>query len=133
MNGIDPIVRNMILCADARRNPNNPNTFDLVGLLTTVRPPDGSTYPLPLPNLCAYLSLTGGRGTGVAQINLVHADTGRLVRSSVPVSLTFPASPLAVLALVVRLRNCVLPQPGPYWLEFCYNQRVIAQQPMLAT
>jgi hypothetical protein len=133
MNGIDPVVRHMILCDDVRRYPNNPNKIDIIGLLSTVRPAADSAYPLLLPNLCVFLSLTGGRGTGVGQINLRHADSGILLRSSAPVALTFPANPLALTGLIVRLRNCILPQPDLYWVEFCYNQKVIAQQSVVAT
>jgi hypothetical protein len=132
MNGIEPMVRHMILCDNVRRNPNNPNKIDILGLISTVRPAAGSTYPLPLSNLCVYLNLTGGRGTGAGQINVRHADSDIILLSSAPLTLIFPADPLALAGLIFRVRNCVLPQAGLYWIEFCYNQKVLAQQPILA-
>jgi hypothetical protein len=133
MGGVTPVVRLMLLCDDVRPNANNPNKMDVIGLISKVGPSAGSVYPLLLPNLCVYLSLTGGRGTGVGQINLRHADSGILLRSTAPLTLTFPTNPLALAGVVVRMRNCVLPQPDLYWVEFSYNQSVVAQQPVLAT
>ena len=131
MEGVDPFVRHMLLCEDTRRDPNNPKKVDVLGLLSTIQPVGESAFPLHLAALCVYLEVTGGRGTGQAQVDCRQADTGRVVFSSPPHALTFPLNPLAIRSLVFRIRDCIFSDPGLYWIQFCYNQKTLAEQPLV--
>jgi hypothetical protein len=74
---------------------------------------------------------TGGRGSGEITVAVVRADSERLVFTSLPHTLSFGTDPLAVRGLVFRLQNGVFPDAGLYWVEFRYNGKAIARQPLL--
>lgn len=131
MNGVDPFVRHMLLCEDIRRNPNNPHKLDLLGLSNTLIAVGSPAFPLLAPVLCVYLEITAGRGTGQAHIDCRYADSGEIVFSSPSHAVAFPANPLAIRGLIFRITDCIFPEPGLYWVQFCYNQKMIAEQPLI--
>jgi len=131
MSGVDPVVRHMLLCDDARPNPNNPRKWDVLGLVSAVNAASESDFPVLVPTLCVYLEIAGGRGTGQARIDCRQADSGKVMFSSPTHEVTFPPDPLAVRGLAFRLVDCKFPQPGLYWLQFCYNQQTLAEQPLI--
>ena len=131
MNGVDPFIRHMLLCEDVRRDPNNPNKVDVLGLLSTVRAVGEPAFPLHLPVLCVYLEVSGGRGTGQARIDCRQADSGQILFSNPSHALTFSPNPLAVRFLIFRITDCFFAEPGLYWIQFRYNQRILAEQPLV--
>lgn len=131
MNGIDPVVRLMLLCEDVRRDPHKPNKLDILGLINSVEAVGEPPFPVGLPVLCVYLSVTGGRGTGQARIECRHADSGQVVFSGPTHTLSFPPDPLAVRSLVFRMRECLLPSPALYVVQFWYNGKPLAEQPLI--
>jgi hypothetical protein len=131
MNGVDPFVRHMLLCEDIRRDPNNPKKVDVLGLLNTIQAVGEPAFPLRLPVLCVYLEVAGGRGTGQARVDCRQADSGRVIFSNPTHDLTFSPNPLAVRSLVFRISDCIFPGPGLYWIQFCYNQKALAEQPLI--
>jgi len=131
MNGIDPVVRHMLLCEDVRPEPNRPNKVDVLGMIGKVEAVGEPAFPMRLPILCVYLEVAGGRGTGQARIDCRHADSGRRVFSSLTHTVTFPPDPLAVRSLLFRIRNCTFPAPALYWVQFWYNNRTLAEQPLV--
>lgn len=131
MNDIDPVVRHMLVCDDVQPHADFPNKVNVLGLISTVRAVSDPAYPLQVPQLSVYLAVTGGRGTGTATIIVKHADTELVIFRSASHHITLPADPLAVLGLVFRIRDGVFPQPGLYWVEFEYNEKVLTRQPLL--
>ncbi len=131
MSRVDPFIRHMLLCEDVRRDPNNPNKVDVLGLLSTIRAGGESAFPLHLPVLCVYLEVSGGRGVGQARIDCRQADSGQVIFSTPPHPLTFSLDPLAVRFLIFRVTDCFFPEPGLYWVQFCYNQRILVEQPLV--
>jgi len=121
----------MLLCDEVRHDPDNPLKIDVFGLVSTIRALSDPPFPLRLPQLCTYLQLTGGRGTGQGQIATIHADTDQVAFTSVASALTFGSDPLAVLGVVFRMRDCPFPEPGLYWVQFRYNEKVLAQQALV--
>jgi uncharacterized protein DUF6941 len=131
MNGVDPFVRHMLLCEGVRKNPKKPNKLDVLGLLNTLTATGSPAFPMRPPVLCVYLEVTAGRGAGQGHIDCRQADSGQLVFSSPNHTVTFPPNPLDIRGLVFRRTNCVLPGPGLHWIQFCYNQKVLAEQPLI--
>jgi hypothetical protein len=131
MNGVDPFVRHMLLCEGVRKNPTKASKVDVLGLLSTVTAVGSPAFPALLPVLCVYLELTAGRGTGQAHVDCRYADSGNLVFSSPIHVVTFPPDPLAIRGFVFRITDCIFPAPGLYWVQFCYNQKMLAEQPLI--
>ena len=100
-----PVVRYMILCDDWGPDPANPRRLNIYGLLSNIHALDDPPYPLLYRGFCVLLLLTGGRGTGDAQIICVPG---------VPEYLQplVTAVPLQLLAYhVALLRGCDVDKP----------------------
>jgi hypothetical protein len=39
--------------------------------------------------------------------------------------------PLEVVGAMFRIRNCLFQAAGLYWVQFWYNEQMIAQQPLV--
>jgi hypothetical protein len=131
VSDVEPVVRVMLLCDEVGHDPDNPLKINVFGLVSTIRSLAEPPFPLCHPQLCAYLQLTGGRGTGQGQIATIHADTDQMAFTSATSALTFGSDPLAVLGVVFRMRDCPFPESGLYWVRFRYNEKVLAQQPLV--
>jgi hypothetical protein len=128
---MEPIVRHMLLCDDAQPDPGSPRKVNVCGLVSIIQPEPDIPFPLSHPELCVYLQVTGGRGAGQGRIVAVRADTDQVVFASAAHPITFGPDPLAVLGIVFRIQDCVFPEPGLYWIQFRFNGKTIAYQPLL--
>jgi hypothetical protein len=99
--------------------------------ITEVRPVgEEPAYPLQ-HSLSVYLALTGGRGSGEGRIVMVNADTGKETYTGQAHTIRFPSDPLKVIGVSFRITSCSFPEPGLYWVEFRYNDLMVARQPLL--
>lgn len=121
-----PLVRYMIVCEDARLEGQNARRLNIYGLLLRWRSPT-STFPQICPQLCIFLVLSNGRGTGTGVISAIHEETG-LVCWRATQTLRFGNDPLAFRGAYFRVKNAIFPVPGAYTLEFRYNDAVLAAQ-----
>jgi hypothetical protein len=127
---ITPLVRYMILCEDWGTDPNRPNRVNIFGLLTNIRPTDQPAYPLLFRELCVFLVLTEGRGTGDGQIVCVSADTLDKVFETPMRKIAFGDDPLEVVGVPFRIRDCPFPRAGLYLLQFRYNEVELEHRPL---
>ena len=125
-----PIVRYMILCEDWSIDPANAQRVNIQGLLTNIDSIDQPPYPLLFPELCVFLALTEGRGTGIAQINCTFEDTGQRIFGTPKRSVTFGNDPLEVVGVPFRIRDCIFPQTGLYSVQFWYNDFKLDERPL---
>jgi hypothetical protein len=126
---VNPFIRHMLLCDDARRRPGEPGKIDVYGLLNTVRA-EGAAFPVHL-TFCVYLAMTGGRGTGKGRIVVTEADGETRVYEGTVHEITFDPDPLKVLGAIFRIPSCPFPRAGLFWVEFRYNDTMLARQPLL--
>jgi hypothetical protein len=131
MSDIEPVVRHMLLCDDVQRDPTDPHKVNVLGLVSTIRSSGEPPFPFRHPELCVYVVLTGGRGTGEAEVAAVHADSDRLIFSTPRHALKLGPDPLAIRGMAFRIRGGLFPQPGLYWFEFRYNGKALARQPLV--
>ncbi len=102
----------MVLCDRMGADPTKPKKVNLFGLINAIAVTDDATFPMRLREMTVYLALTGGRGTGSAQIVIVDADSGRPVIVSEPQTITFGTNPLATVRLLVSHVELPLPCCG---------------------
>ena len=131
MIDLAPFVRHMILCEEVVRSPANPLRLDARGLMSYFRSRPPGQFPVLAPRLYVYLEVSGGRGTGELQVEVVYADTGEPAFGSPARRYTFPDDPLRVVPLGFDLRGCVFRRPGLYWVEFRHNGRAIEERPLI--
>jgi hypothetical protein len=128
---IDPVVRHMLLCDEVQADADNPRKINLFGLVSTIRASAAEDFPLRQAELCVYLQLCEVRGTGKGRVVAVDAETAEPVFASREHDIREGNSPLDVLGFTFRLRECVFPRPALYLIQFRYNGKVLAQQPLL--
>jgi hypothetical protein len=105
--------------------------LDLRGLVYTITSSPRGVFPFTHPEFCVYLVLTGGVGTGRCQVIVVEGDTGQHLFGSPEHQLTYPANRLLIRSVVFRLRRCVFPQPGLYWVEFHHEGMPLQSEPLI--
>src|SRR5438132_378086 len=132
MSTIAPVVRHMLLCREVRRDPSPPHSIDLLGVVVGTRAGASGSYPLQLPDLSVFVQLTGRYGEGTMHVTVREADTDTLVYSSPKHTLSASSNPLALRMVALRIRDCTIPNPGLYWVQLCYNDEVIAEEPFTA-
>lgn len=127
---LNPLVRYMILCDDWGTDSANPQRVNIFGLLTNIRPIDQPPYPLFYKELCVFLVLTEGRGTGSGQITCVYEETGQKTFETPRRELSFGTDPLQVVGVPFRIRECPFPRAGLYLVQFWYNGEKLDERPL---
>ena len=131
MSEIHPAVRYMILCDDVYTDPDNPHRVTLDGLITAIRLAENTIFPVLSKEFCVYVQLTECRGPAEGKIEIQHADTDETVFHTKTRTIPLGKDPLGVYGVTFRIRNCLFHDHGLYWVQFWYNDTMIAQQPLL--
>lgn len=131
MDPIHPIVRHLLVCDDIQYDPKNPRRATLVNLVHAIQSLEQPPYPVLHRELCTLVQVTECRGRGEFRIEIVQADTGRVVRRTRTMSNDFGNDPLEVFGLPFRIKDCPFPEAGLYWVQFWYNDSMIAQEPLV--
>jgi hypothetical protein len=131
MSQVHPTVRYLIVCEDVQTDPEHPRRVTLIGLISAIRAVEQPPFPLLYRELCVFLQLTECRGPAEGRIEIQHADSGQAVFRTQTRTIPFTNDPLEVVGAMFRLRNCLFEKPGLYWVQFWYNEQMIAQQPLL--
>jgi hypothetical protein len=131
MSDIQPVVRYMVVCEDVQTGPENPRRISLVGLISAIRSLEDPPFPLLYREICVYLLLTECRGPAEGRIAIQHADSGEMVFRGPTRTLSFANDPLEIVGATFRVRNCLFKKAGLYWVQFWYNEQIIAHQPLI--
>jgi hypothetical protein len=123
----------MLLCDDVRKDANNPSCTHIDCLMGNIVSLELPPFPVLREMICVYLVLTEGRGRGIAQVRVayVDAEAEQLLFGSPEHEISFENhSPLELLGVVFRLKDCLFPQPGRYAVQFWYDGQKVAEQPL---
>jgi hypothetical protein len=131
MSPVHPVVRYLIVCEDVQIDPDRPRRITLVGLLSAIRSVEQPPFPLLYRELCVFLQLTECRGPADGWIEIQFAETGEVLFRTRVRTIPFSSDPLELVGVTFRIRNCLFEQPGLYWVQFWYNNDMLAQQPLL--
>lgn len=127
-----PIVRYTLVCDDLLTDPNRLGKPMIVGLICLLSPETDPPYPFWLGQMCVFLILTEGRGTGECELKLIFEETGDLVWQTRRLPIAFGPDPIALRGVIFRDHQVPFPSPGVYALQFWYNDQVLAQQTIVA-
>jgi hypothetical protein len=128
---VAPVVRYGLLCDDWQVDPTNQNRVHIIGLMSFIRATDDPPYPLLYREICVFLALTEGRGSGHGFITGTHEETGETVFETPRRPITFGVDPLDVTGIVFRIRDCWFPRAGLYSIQFWYDGVIAEQRPLL--
>jgi hypothetical protein len=116
---MEPIVRLMVPCEDARPRRGRRNKIDIFGAITVINAP-ADAFPVRL-TFCVYLCLTDGHGGGTGKIVVVNDDSDVIVFDGDERAFDFGNDPTALYASTIAIPLCAFPTPGIYRIEFVYN------------
>jgi hypothetical protein len=131
MAELNPTVRYLILCEDVQTDATNSPRVTLVGLISALRSIEQPPFPLLFPEICVFLQMTECRGSAEGRIEIHYADSNAVVFRTRTRTIQFSSDPLEVVGATFRIRNCFFQAPGLYWVQFWYNELMIAQQPLV--
>ena len=122
---MEPIVRLMVVCEDARPRKGARNKIDIFGVMTVVYAP-AEAFPARL-TFSIYLCLADGRGQGFGKVVVADDETGAVVFDGQPVLFDFGNDPTALFAATIPVPLCTFPHPGLYRVDFVYNDIGVAE------
>ena len=128
-----PDVLYLILCDDARIDPNNLLRINIYGLMTRIRSTAIPPFPVMQPLLSALLVLSGCQGTGLLTLRIVRSEDGSVVFRNRPRPVRFAGDPSESIGITFRVRNCSFPAAGVYWVEIEYDGTILIRQRLLLT
>ena len=114
MASVAPTVRYLIISDDIRADETNARRLTLVGLVSSIDSAHEPPYPALHPEFCVYVQMTGYRGSGEGRIEVVHADTDRVLFRTRTRTLPLPNDPLEVVGVTFRIRGLTFEEPGLY-------------------
>ena len=126
-----PVVRNLVLCEDVIVDPKNRQRSTIVNVLAGIRSRTEPAFPYRQEKLGVYVQLTECRTGGKVRLDVLEADTDKVIFTTPEQNVTLPNNPLAVHSMRFRLRNCTFPAPGLYMVQFVFDNRVLSQQSLL--
>jgi hypothetical protein len=119
-----PRVHALILCDAIRRDPDDEEVVTLVNVRTQIF---ADAFPYTHPRLCVYLQVTGHEGTAAGTVTLIQARTDQaLLRYHLPT--TSFKGPLALIPLSVRMRRCVFPEAGIYYIQVHFEEKLLGER-----
>jgi hypothetical protein len=123
-----PIVRYMVPCEEMILRDK---TVSLSRLMLNVRSRRASARAVFQRQICVFVALTEVRGNAEISLRIIHADSGETHFSIKPKIVSFANDPLHVYGLPFRLRNCLFPSRGLYWIQFWFNDACLSQQDLM--
>lgn len=131
MNGVDPVVRLMLLCDDVERPVDAPSKVNIIGLVHAITVSDEAEFPIIHQQLTVYLLLAGARGSARVQIVGIDADTEEICFQNPERTVDFGTDPLLVTGMTFRIRDVRFTHPGLHLIQFRCNGKVLAHHPLL--
>ena len=126
-----PIVRYLIVCEDVLTHPDNPNKVTLVNLISSINSTADPHFPFRFRELCVFLQLTECRKKGDCRVEITRAESNALAFRTQQRSILLSSDPLEVVGVTFRIRHCTFAEPGLYWVQFWYDEQMLAQQPLV--
>jgi hypothetical protein len=123
---MEPIVRLMVPCEDARPRKGRSKKTDIFGVTSTITAP-ADAFPIR-HTFAVYLALTNGHGRGHGTIVIKDEDTNEIVYPGLAHPFDFGNDPISVVGYVIRIPSCELPKPGLYRIEFVYNSSAVLEK-----
>ena len=122
-----PRVQAMVLCDGIKESDEENGVFHLNGVRSVL---DALSFPALHPRLCAFLQMSGHQGYVQCHVEIECQETGDLVFQSTAKEISF-VSPNWVETVFFRLRNCMFPAPGVYYVQVVHDEKLIGERRLL--
>ncbi|MBM4071614.1 MAG: hypothetical protein FJ271_22190 [Planctomycetes bacterium] len=104
----------------------------MIDLILNLVSKEVPAYPVLRRELCIFIVVTELRGKGEFFLKIVHADMEQDIFASKTRTHDFGSDPLKAHGIPFRIRNCLFPSPGLYWIQFWFDGALIHQQELFA-
>src|SRR5438552_4020378 len=123
-NLVLPRVQAMVLCDDVDRSDHERSVYHLTGVRAAIA---STSFPGDRSSFCVFLHMSGHQGEESCCVRVFHAATDEVIYQTKPKIVRFK-NPTAIVPVLFRLRNCVFPAPGVYFVELLADDKVIAER-----
>ncbi len=119
-----PRVQAMVVCDAIRESDDEIGVYHLGGVRTSLEVP---AFPALCPRLAVFVQMSGHRGEAACSVGVRHAATDEIVYQTKPKPIAF-LDPTLVVPAVFRLRNCVFPAAGLYYIGILHEKKLIGER-----
>jgi hypothetical protein len=123
-NVVLPRVQAMVLCDGVKESDLEADVFQLAGVRTTLELP---SFPALHPRLCVFIQMSGHRGQATCRVEIERAATGEVIAETPPRTIVFE-DPTFAVPVIFRVRNCVFPEPGVYYVQAYDENKLIMER-----
>ena len=117
----------MVLCDGVRESEDEDSIFDLTGVRTRIEAP---SFPVTYPRLSVFVQMSGHSGAAYVHIEVEQPGTDNLIHRTKPKQVVFE-DPTGVVPVLFRLRNCVFPVEGLYYVQVLHEGKLIGERPLM--
>jgi hypothetical protein len=121
-----PRVQAMVVCDRAKESESELDVFRLLGVRSSIQ---AASFPAFHPRLCAFAQISGHQGEAYCHVEVIRIDTDEEIAHTSPKKLTF-RGPTFIVPAVFRMRNCVFPAPGLYYVQVYNERKLITERPL---
>lgn len=119
-----PRVHVMLVCDEVEPVPEEQEVFNLFGVRKHIEAP---SFPHVHPRLMVYLQMTGHAGTVTGVVVIVNARTDEeVIRAQTPAVVL--RDPLSIVPVYVLIEDCEFPEPGVYYFQVYFGQKLISER-----
>jgi hypothetical protein len=119
-----PRVQAMVVCDVIEQSDQEIGVYHLTGVRSSL---DVPTFPALRPRFCVFVQMSGHRGEASVSVGIRQAASDEVIFQTKPKVVSF-ADPTLVVPVVFRLRNCVFPNPGLYYVEILHESKLIGER-----
>ena len=122
-----PRVLALVVCDGIEESEQEMGVYRLSGVRTRL---DVPVFPAFRPRLCVFVQMNGHRGQALCRIGIRQEATDEVIYQTKAKTILFEDPRLAV-PVVFRLRNCVFPASGLYYVEILDETKLIGERRLL--
>ncbi len=121
-----PRVQAMVVCDAIKESEEEVDVLHLHGVRNVLTVP---SFPALRPRLGVVAHMSGHRGHAFVRVVVNRLETDDLIYQSAPKDVEF-LGPTVVATVVFRLRNCVFPAAGVYYVQLYHENKLIGERPL---
>lgn len=119
-----PRVQAMIICDAVIESEEEVDVYNLSGVRSVM---DAPILPALRPRMCVFLQMSGHRGEARCRVGVRSSKTDAIIYQTKAKLITFE-EPTIVMPVVFRLRNCVFPEAGLYYVDVLHDEKLIGER-----
>lgn len=119
-----PRVPAMMICDHIEESDDEIGVYHLVGVRSSLHVP---VFPALCPRLGVFVQMSGHRGEAPCSVRIRQEATDDAIYQTKSKLISF-LDPTLVVPVVYRLRNCIFPAPGLYFIEILHEKKLIGER-----